>query len=145
MVSMANHYTQFSTSIQLTLAQAAWAQATLTNLEIPKEQGGEQVADEPLGFTWVIRAIPGTERKKELVMYSEESGNVESVVGLVQRMMRKFPAIRPWGMEWAYTCSKPRVGEFGGGAVFVTRKGTKWHSTSAWLRPRVEGHSVTTD
>ena len=34
----------------------------------------------------------------------------------------------PKTLTYATTCSKPRVGEFGGGAVFVTAHEIKWQN-----------------
>ena len=38
--------------------------------------------------------------------------------------------------EYAETCSKMRPGEFGGGAIFITREEIVWTNSSEWLRQR---------
>ena len=34
-----------------------------------------------------------------------------------------------WSLTYATTCSKPRLGEFGGGAVFVTADNIRWNNS----------------
>jgi hypothetical protein len=57
---------------------------------------------------------------RHLWLYAEESGNPDNVAHLVQKFLKKFRPNKCWALTWASTCSKPRIGEFGGGAVFVT-------------------------
>ena len=42
------------------------------------------------------------------------------MIHLVQKFLKRFRPDQWWSLTYAATCSKPRVGEFGGGAVFVT-------------------------
>jgi hypothetical protein len=52
-----------------------------------------------------------------------ESGSPEDVCDVLERFIKDN---RPSGyvaFTWADTCSKPRPGEFGGGAAFVSAKG----------------------
>jgi hypothetical protein len=59
---------------------------------------------------------------------------VESVAALVQIAIHRFQPALKWGFEWAYTCSRPRPGEFGGGAAVVAADAIEWCCTSDWLR-----------
>ena len=63
-----------------------------------------------------------------------EVGTLDSIVALIRIFLNVFDYSTDWSMEWAETCSKPRFGEFGGGAVIVTKEKTKWLSTSDWVR-----------
>ena len=47
----------------------------------------------------------------------------ENVAMLIQRCCAETLAKAPIGFEWATVCSRPRIGEFGGGwcAVFTDR------------------------
>lgn len=57
----------------------------------------------------------------------EESINQEHVNALVNALVEELEIDDPVTVSWAYTCSKPRVGEFGGGAFVVVRgKGSAW-------------------
>ena len=55
-------------------------------------------------------------------------GNADNVAWLVQKFLKKFRPDQCWSLTYATTCSKPRVGEFGGGAVFVTADEIKWQN-----------------
>ena len=57
---------------------------------------------------------------RDLWLYATESGSPEQVAFLVQQFLRRFRPEQCWSLTYAETCSKPRIGEFGGGAVFVT-------------------------
>lgn len=70
---------------------------------------------------------------KELWIYAEESGVPEHVADFVCEFLKKFHKDRYWTMTWATTCSKPRVGEFDGGAVWVTADGVSWMNSSKWF------------
>ena len=75
---------------------------------------------------------------RHLWLYTEDWGNVTNVVHLVQKFLKKFRPDECWSLTWASTCSKPRVGEFGGGAVFVTAKRTCWENAHDFIdRKRV--------
>ena len=71
---------------------------------------------------------------RHLWVYADESGDVDRVVHLVQKFLKKFRPDQCWSLTYATTCSKPRVGEFGGGAVFVTAKETKWQNASDFIK-----------
>ena len=49
-------------------------------------------------------------------VYTEESGDAAGAAALATALIEHF-GLEPVGFEWAETCSAPRIGEFGGGAV----------------------------
>lgn len=71
---------------------------------------------------------------REFNVYSEEMGDVDQVAFLVQAFLVKFRPNDVWTMEWAYTSSRPLVGEFGGGALAVTSKEIRSMTTSEWAQ-----------
>lgn len=66
-------------------------------------------------------------------LYAEEYGNVEAAATIIQTFLNKFRPDDYFKIEWADTCSKPRAGEFGGGAVFVTATKIEWLTTGSWV------------
>jgi hypothetical protein len=56
-------------------------------------------------------------------IYSETHGNVDCVCNFVQAFLAKFRPDQTWTFNYAWTCSKPRLGQFGGGKAKVTAKG----------------------
>ena len=52
---------------------------------------------------------------------------------LVQKFLKKFRPADCWPLTYSETCSKPRVGEFGGGALFVTATDVKWQSAFSFI------------
>jgi hypothetical protein len=67
-----------------------------------------------------------------LWLYTEEFGCVDRVAHLVQKFLRMFRPTDCWSLTYATTCSKPRVGEFGGGAVFVSANRINWINSHQW-------------
>jgi len=73
-------------------------------------------------------------------VYSEGFGNVEQAAAFMQLYLRNC---RPNGvltLEAAFTCSKPRPGEFGGSAAFITAEKIEWMSTEGWLSKKMVLH-----
>ena len=116
---MANNYIMFSEMIsELTATEMAWIAERLDEHVQAQDESADGYEDdarvmdfdcafEPDGF-WV---------------YSEEVGNVDCVCDFVQKFLAKFRPDKVWYLNYAWTCSKPRVGEFGGGKAKVTAKG----------------------
>ena len=76
---------------------------------------------------------------RHLWVYAEESGNPDNVAWLVQKFLKKFRPDQCWSLTYATTCSKPRAGEFGGGAVFVTADAIMWQNCLRFHREAAEG------
>jgi hypothetical protein len=75
-----------------------------------------------LGFEYAFHDDHGPPEGwgRHLWLYAEEYGEPQRVGDLVQKFLRQFRPDQSWSLTYAATCSKPRVGDFGGGAVFVT-------------------------
>ena len=71
-----------------------------------------------------------------LWLYADTYGNPEHVAWLVHKFLKQFRPDQCWSLTYANTCSKPRVGEFGGGAVFVTATEIKQQTTDDWIQPQ---------
>ena len=83
------------------------------------------------GFQWEIQ-LP----TQDLWLYAGESGNVLHVGEFVRALLSRFRPSECWHLSWAETCSKPRLGEFGGGGLFVTASSVQSWSAHEWLAQR---------
>jgi len=70
---------------------------------------------------------------RHLWLYAEEYGSPDNVAWLVQKFLKTFRSDQCWWLTWASTCSKPRIGEFGGGAIFVTADEIKWQNVYQFI------------
>lgn len=131
---MANNYRQFSAGLSLSAEEKVWAEKRLDELRrTPEAENAEPVGeDEDLAryegradFEWNFDP-------DGVCFYGEESGNVEHVADFVAEYLSKFHPDQCWSMTWADTCSKMRVGEFSGGAVFVTAKRVQFMEAGNW-------------
>lgn len=152
---MADNYLQFSEVLpRLTPEEAAWLRKQLEQIcvindveycihAIPTELQDENVEwhgcrayrdmvdydaarGEGAGFEWEFHSTPDSPWGPYLWLYAEESADLERVAHLVQQFLKRFRPGDCWSLTYAATCSKPRVGEFGGGAIFVTAAEIKW-------------------
>lgn len=64
----------------------------------------------------------------------DESIDMEWAVTLAQIVLFMNDDHRTYTAEWADTCSKPRLGEFSGGAVAFNRFASKWKTTADMAR-----------
>jgi len=122
---MANNHTQFSEVIPCeTKEQMQWLEEMLaTAVRIDDEEEGYPVCD--LG------------RKADGIwVHSSDWGDLEALVGVVCAFQQRFQITEPWSLTWADTCSRPRIGEFGGGAVVVCKGEAEWLHTWSWCEDR---------
>lgn len=118
---MADYFTQFSENItELTPDERDWIRHRLS----PEDTGDSVWPD----FGWAFVNADET-----LWIHSDESGSVDNVAAFVQEFLRKFRPTSFWKLTWASTCSRLRVGELGGGALFVTARRVKFMNTFDWV------------
>lgn len=158
---MANSYTRFSTSIPLTTDdELAWAREVVAFLD---EKAGENITDIaaslapgaggslhpmlallPDAAEYADECISYTVELSEgsLDIYTDESGEPQHVVPLVQEYLRRFDPDGSFGFAWADTCSAMRPDEFGGGALFVTASSARSVDTGVWLWEQDQLHKT---
>jgi hypothetical protein len=139
---MANNYTQFSfgiagwpkSAIDHVLALAAAVDALGQEDDVPSDTPDDlaaraaEIAESYSRGTDAQFDLDGD----DLIIYSEESGCVGAVVDILQHAMATHGIAKPVVIEYADTCSKMRVGEFGGGCVVVTADETEWMDSRRW-------------
>lgn len=132
---MADNYRQFSQVIEdLTVDEKRWLDINLTSVEDSFND------DHASAVQWAndmgipkedMDMWPDFEYKFEdndtaLWIYSDIFGNIEFVAALVSKFFEMFRPMDIFIMNYADTCSKPRVEEFGGGAIVVSAKDIKY-------------------
>jgi hypothetical protein len=70
---------------------------------------------------------------RHLWIYADECGDLERIAHLVQKFLKQFRPNECWVLTYSETCSRPRVGEFGGGAMFVTAGDIKWQNAYGFI------------
>ena len=157
---MADQYLHFSETLDnLTKPEADWLAGQLECIAVTNEKTylleelPEDVAQEDVtyrgprfladakqidiwggepDFCWSFRDKQEHFRRgPHLWLYSEGYGSIDQVVLLIRKFLKRFRPNDVWTLTYAASCSKPRVGEFGGGAVIVTAKRVRWHDSGA--------------
>jgi hypothetical protein len=149
---MANNYLQFSEAIyKLSEDERAWCEARLRHLEglLPTlvDDGKDETCvpcapeDRPyingagcLCFQWSINP---EQNGYCLWIYGEEYGDAQQVALFVQEFLARFRSNEYFTLTWAETCSKPRISEFSGGALFVTADEIAWNGAFPWLGEKI--------
>ena len=131
---MANSYLQFSELIKLASEEeVAWVRRQLDD-DHHADRAWELPEDESLGFDWRVFEEPAEARR--LWLYTEESGDPLAVGRFVQAYLKRFQPTGSFALTYACTCDKPRVGEFGGGAIYVTAKSIDSFDAHEWAGER---------
>ena len=172
---MSNNHLEFSEVIpQLSDREACWLQDQLQVVYVfgDKEYADNEVPDdlEPDDAEWIgcraYRDMPGCEPDdaenvgfgyefsgddkdedwgRYVWLHADEWGDVERVAHLVQKFLKEFRPEGCWSLTWATTCSKPRVGEFGGGAVFVTATEITWQNSYEFIEGQEQAFKLRQD
>lgn len=81
-------------------------------------------------FQWDLERRERKGKKvTELWLYAEEGFDLDHVINLVVELHKKFRPKGEFTLTWAEYCSKPRIGEFGGGAVAIYGTKVDWCSS----------------
>ena len=130
---MADYYTQFSGQLEkLEPEEVEWLH---DQLDRDFDQDGRptwlDVDDDTLGFEWELS--DGT-----LAIWSMEGSSLHSATGLVREFLERFRPDSYWAIEYANTCTGPKLDAFGGGAAFVTASEVEFHYAGDWLLRKIE-------
>lgn len=135
---MADYYTQFSAEFEFPLVHKGFVDELLSNQfcdddGVPRHKvpwsSGEETGQ--FGFHWEDNRNDNA----VLWVYAEECGNVDDVCDFVGYVQSYCGLTEPFVIEWANSCSKPRLDAFGGGCA-VIYKGKQTFDSSGRFRDR---------
>ena len=147
---MANNYCQFSEEFVLkTDKQREWVRDK-KYLACRLERNGCVDADK-MTITELLEASEDTEWCGEGFeshlddgnwwIHSDEYGDPGAAAEAVRDFMEKFNVPGWFVINWCASCSKPRIGEFFGGAVAVSKDEIKYWNASDLAQEFVKEHS----
>jgi hypothetical protein len=133
---MADYFIHFSC-----LLDVGTPENTARALDLYTALSQENAAEDPPsdGFALSIQPEHGGTM---LWMRDEGTGDPAQVIAFVKRCAAIFGLTGRWGLQYATTCSKPRVDGFGGGAHVLdlaTGETVDWMSTDGWLSALLTG------
>ncbi len=129
---MANNYTEFS--VLLPKVDEAELVRFMEEVEARQEKAEEDNDWESMP----LRGMEYETRGGELWLHADESGDVSAAEELIREFLNRFEIRGGVYMSWASTCSKPRINQFEGGAMVVTRQDTLWVSACDVLKMATE-------
>jgi hypothetical protein len=127
---MADYFTHFSCLLDVGTPENA-ARALDLYTALSQENAAEDPPSD--GFALSIQPEHGGTM---LWMRDEGTGDPAQVIAFVKRCAAAFGLTGRWGLQYATTCSRPRVDGFGGGAHVIdlaTGETINWISTDVWL------------
>lgn len=142
---MANNYMQWSESLRLLEGKPPEARTWLE-----KALGEQDRVDDDFDYDRDWSGLPSSPlapwrdhesesinfrariEEDDLWVFSEDSGDLEATVCLVQSFLRQWgDGTEVFSIQYSMTCDRPRCGEFGGGAVVFTRDKVRWETTDS--------------
>jgi len=108
---MANNYTETSTLLALEKEQHEKAKEIIAR-EIKAFED-----DEDEGYCGIEAEL----EQDGVWFHQDESANVQHLETIARALIEELEIDEPFFCAWAYTCSKPRLDEFGGGAFCIKR------------------------
>lgn len=135
---MADYFTHFSCVLDVGSPDKATAALELLDrLHLEEED-----ADDPeySGFALSLQDGPGS----SVLWFHDDDGqcDTDGIIRFVLRLAEELDLTGLWGFEVAYTCSRPRLDAFGGGAHVIdlsARKSIGCTSTHEWLEAALRG------
>ena len=115
---MANNYTESSSFMVLDESQLDKAQEIIDRVVKECEKGEYGYFDVDVN---VERGDSGSLHSCGIWFAHNESINPAQLCELAEVLVDELEIDTPFLASWAYTCSKRRIGEFGGGAFVVER------------------------
>lgn len=133
---MANYFTHFSCLLDVGTHQNAVRAVDLYKA-LPDGSG----ADDPPANRFLLSIQPEHDGT-QLWIRDDVTGDPEHVIRFVMHCAASFGLTGRWGMQWANSCSRPRLDGFGGGAHVLdlaTGDTVDWTDTDGWLSSVLEG------
>lgn len=124
---MANNYQESSSFLSVSKEKLLEAQ-NIINRVVEEIENEEE--EGYCGCCPTIREF--TEEQSGVWFYGEEFIDTGHVERIARALIEELELDEPFFCSWAYTCSKPRIDEFGGGA-FVIKRGYKTYWCDAVL------------
>ena len=115
---MANNYLEFSAFLEIPADKIEKAR------EIVARETARLEAEDEWGYCGTCAEVEPT----GVWFHAEESGNTDHVETIARALVEELEIDEPFACSWAYTCSSPRVDEFGGGAMVI-----RWGHETVWV------------
>ena len=125
---MANSYYESSSFLTVPKEKLQEAETIIKRIEAELENGDEGVCE-----------CSATIKGDGVWFRGQETINVEHVAEIAGALIEELEIDEPFFCSWAYTCDKPRIDEFGGGA-FVIKRGyeTYWCDARSQVEQQLE-------
>ncbi len=144
---MANNYTQFSFVVPLEGSQQAdWWQSvkdlTYNDDYTPEKWAALGFYDEGRMPEYAFCSIDVEDDGSSVWLWTDESGDCDTTAEVVRLFLEHFSLDSLVAFEVAFSCSKPRVDEFGGCAYAITKDSVKGFGTSQWILDQMTLHKT---
>lgn len=145
---MANNYTQFSTLIKCDDEQADWLCEKLAGIEAKElteeqldsmtDEEIEAMEDEEIDDEERHDACNFEREEGGVWLHSDEGFQIDRTCSAIAEMQTVFNLTAPIEIEWAETCSRPVLDQFGGGGCLIYKGETHYFVPSRLMAEKLE-------
>ena len=141
---MPNYYTSFSQEItDIAPEERSWLEAILKDPDDMDEEEWKAWCDEHWdgpdhapehwpSFSYEFEQHNGA---VSFWFHSEDSGNVDNAILLVEKFLFRFRPDQELTISWAHTCSRPLIGAYGGGSYTCNAQAS---TEARWMRSAID-------
>ena len=108
---MADNYLEYSAFLHIPPGKIGRAKAI-----VERETAKLDAEDE-----WKCGGNAAEIKQRGVWFHGAESGDPDRAEAIARALVEELEIDEPFQCTWAYTCSKPRIDKFGGGALVVRR------------------------
>jgi len=141
---MANNYLEASETIVLKEdAEVQWWQRKFAEWakkldDVDRGDVEDEDREELASYYFDYEESRDESTKGFIWIHGEEYINIDVVADVMQQYLKEFHPKDCFTLTWASYCSKPRVGEFGGGGLVVTADETHFMNAHVWVEQKVK-------
>ena len=141
---MPNYYTSFSQEItDIAPEERSWLEAILKDPDDMDEEewkawceehwdGPDHAPEHWPSFSYEFEQHNGA---VSFWFHSEDSGNVDNAILLVEKFLFRFRPDQELTISWAHTCSRPLIGAYGGGSYTCNAQAS---TEARWMRSAID-------
>lgn len=149
---MADYYTSWSFALEVSQEELEWVKKVFEQLEKMTDTADDGARDvlrdeietkfgvivgdvfEDDGHDFIPFDYSWNDTDERSIWFHGDCGGQVGAAEIVRAFLQQWRPTASTNITWAETCSKPRPGDFAGGAIFITATSKTFFHTADWLK-----------